>query len=96
MLRWSVDGEEPDFFIVMIVGGDKLPAWRQVVPGSLRESPIPDFSRVSGLKDIAEGSIEWAVRAVRVEDFEYNRFQYNLMLPSYWTHQALDIYQMRR
>jgi len=96
VLRWEQVGPEPDMYVVSIVGGNNLPAWTQVVPGSQSHSPIPDLSSIENVEDIASGVILWQVQAVRIEDFEYNEFKYNLLKPRYWTHLAADVFTMQR
>ena len=83
-LRWQLSNDKavakPDMFVVEIIGGDGVPAWTQIVPGSLTESTIPDFSKIKGLTDIPAGVILWSVRAVRIEDFVYDQFKYDFLL----------------
>jgi hypothetical protein len=97
-LRWSADGARPDLQVVTIVGGDGIPAWRQIVPGSVTESTIPDLSTVSAvdIKDIASGQIKWAVRAVKISDFNFNQFQYAVLSQQNWTHEAYNTFLTRR
>jgi hypothetical protein len=82
--------------VVEIVGGDGLPAWTQIVPGTLTRSTIPDFSKVKGLKDIAAGVIVWSVRAIRIDDFVYDAFKYNQLSPRFWSHTSIDTFTMQR
>jgi hypothetical protein len=96
VLRWRMDGSPPDLYLVQITGGDGAPAWTQIVPGTQSETPIPDLSAIEGLPDIAPGVITWSVRAMRITDFEYERFRYNLLSERYWTHTALDTFLMQR
>ncbi len=96
ILSWRSDGLQPDMHIVTIEGGDGYPAWRQIVPGSVRETPIPDLSSIPDLEDIAEGFITWKVRAVRIPSFQYNQFQYDQLSSRRWTHEALNAFTMKR
>ncbi|MFI5307915.1 MAG: IPT/TIG domain-containing protein [Polyangiales bacterium] len=96
VLRWQLDGHPADMFVVEITGGDNLPAWTQIVPGSLTQSTIPDFSSITMLDDIAPGVITWSVRAVRLEDFDYDQFQYSMLSPRFWTHTSIDAFTMQR
>jgi hypothetical protein len=96
MLSWRSDGLQPDMHIVTIEGGDGMPAWRQIIPGSIRETPIPDLSSIPNLEDIAEGYITWKVRAVRIPTFQYNQFQYDQLSSRRWTHEALNAFTMKR
>jgi hypothetical protein len=96
VLRWSMAGAAPDFFVVTIDGGDGFPAWEQLVPGHLTESTVPDFSTVEGLSDIAPGVITWSVNAIRIEDFVYDEFKYNLLSSRHWSHISVDTFTMQR
>lgn len=96
ILRWKADGEEPDLHVVTIVGGDGVRAWRQIVPGSLRQTPIPDLSSLAELEDIEPGNIGWEVRAVKIPAFLYDTFVYDYLSDRYWTHEAFNSFTMRR
>ena len=100
VLRWQLSNDKqvapPDMFIIDIVGGDGVPAWTQIVPGSLTESTIPDFSKLKGLSDIPAGIIMWSVRAVRIVDFSYDQFKYDFMLSRFWSHTSVDTFTMER
>jgi hypothetical protein len=67
-----------------------------MVPGSQSESPIPDFSKLEEVGDIPEGIITWSVRAVRIEDFDYNELKYNQLVPRFWSHTSVDSFSMQR
>jgi hypothetical protein len=97
-LRWSADGARPDLQVVTLIGGDGIAAWRQIVPGSVNETSIPDLSTVPevGLQDIASGHIKWAVRAVKIVGFHFNEFQYTVLSQQNWTHEAYNTFLMRR
>jgi hypothetical protein len=96
LLSWQLDGQPADMFVIEITGGDNLPAWTQIVPGSLTQSTIPDFSAITMLDDIAPGVITWSVRAVRLDDFDYNQFKYNQLSSRFWTHTSIDSFTMQR
>lgn len=96
VLRWDVAGSPPDMYLVEILGGDGLPAWTQIVPGSVSESTIPDFEGIGELQDIAPGVISWSVRAIRIEDFNFDEFKYSVLSPRFWTHNAIDTFTMQR
>lgn len=95
-LRWTADGAAPDLHLVTITGGDGQPAWRQIVPGDVREVRVPDFSSIEDLADIASGRVTWNVRAIRIPNFEFNRVTYSQLLSRYWTHDALHSFVMQR
>ncbi|MBN1653216.1 MAG: IPT/TIG domain-containing protein [Deltaproteobacteria bacterium] len=96
ILSWTADGPQPDLHIVTIEGGDGYPAWRQIVPGRLRETPIPDLGSIANLQDIAQGRVIWKVRAVRIPEFRFNQFQYDVLSSRYWTHDALNAFGIKR
>ncbi len=96
ILRWTADGATPDFHLVTIIGGDGNPAWRQIVPGDVRQVEVPDFSSIEELADIPEGFIFWNVRAAKVPDFDFNRMTYNQLAARFWTHDALHSFVMQR
>jgi hypothetical protein len=95
-LRFTLTGPTPDLIMVDIVGGDGLPAWSQILPGDAREVPIPDLSSIAGQSDLPSGFIQWAVTAVKIDDFRYNEFQYTYMQQRYWTHTAENVFFARR
>ena len=99
ILRWSMDAAQPppDLYKIEIQGGDNLPAWTQIVPGTQTESPIPDFSLVEGLSDIPAGVINWQVMAIRIAGFQFNEFKYDqLASPRFRTHASADVFTMQR
>jgi hypothetical protein len=96
VLRWTMAEPQPDLYVIEIVGGDGMPAWTQIVPGSQTESPIPDLSGIEGLEDIAPGIIPWVIRAIRLEDFDYDQFKYNSLAARFWTHTSVDTFTMQR
>ncbi|HEY2732872.1 MAG TPA: IPT/TIG domain-containing protein [Polyangiales bacterium] len=89
-LRFTLDGADPDLITVDIVGGDGQPAWTQILPGNAREVPIPDLSSIQGQTDIAPGFIQWTVTAAKIDNFDYNQFQYTYLSSRYWTHTAVN------
>jgi hypothetical protein len=95
MLRFTLDGPDPDLIMVEVLGGDGLAAWSQVLPGSAREVPLPDLSKVKGQTDIAAGFLQWTVTAAKIDDFDYNQFQYTYLTPRYWTHTAVNTFFAR-
>ena len=78
------------------MGGDGVPAWRQIVPGTVFDTAIPDLSTVEGLRDIAVGSVSWGIKAVKIPNFNYNAFQYPILSQQYWTHEAYNTFIARR
>ena len=96
ILRWKADGEPPDLHVVTIVGGDGVPAWRQIIPGGQRQTPIPDLSELSELQDIAGGTISWRVYAVKIPAFLYDGFLYAYLSDRYWTHESCNEFNMRK
>lgn len=78
ILRWRATpgGEQADFHLVMMVGGDGNPAWRMIVPGDVFEAPFPNLSSIPGIRDVARGTIYWGVFSAKVPGFEFNEFTY--------------------
>ena len=96
MLRWMNDGPDPDFYVVLMVGGDGNPAWRHFTPGDTREAPIPDLSTVPGIDDISSGFITWVVFSVRSPGFRFDEFRYSDLVDQYWSHWAVDYFLAQR
>jgi IPT/TIG domain len=96
MLRFSLEGEPADLIIVDISDGTGFPVWSQVLPGHVREVPVPDFSLLEGQSDLAPGFISWTVTAVKIDEFEYNRFRYAQLSSRYFTHTAINVLTARR
>lgn len=69
VLRWEIEGPDPDFQVVLVTGADGLPAWRMFVQGSRREAPVPDLSSIPSLRDLPSGTFSWAVFAARMPGF---------------------------
>ena len=95
ILRWKADGEQPDLHVVIITGGDGVPAWRQIVPGAVRQTPVPDLSELGELQDIAGGTVSWGVYSVKIPAFLYDAFVYEYLSDRYWTHEAHNEFLMR-
>ncbi|HEX7481004.1 MAG TPA: IPT/TIG domain-containing protein [Polyangiales bacterium] len=94
VLRFELAGPAPDFFVVELTGGDGNPAWQEILPGSARSVPLPDLSKIKGQSDVASGFITWSVEAVRVDNFDYDKFQYTYLSPRYWTHSAENVFTL--
>jgi hypothetical protein len=95
-LRFSLEGEPADLIIVDITDGTGFPVWSEVLPGHVREVPVPDFSQLEGHSDLAPGFISWTVTAVKIDEFEYNRFRYAQLSSRYFTHTAINVLTARR
>ena len=93
VLRWESRGtEDPDFHIILMVGGGGNPEWRMFVRGDTYEAPIPDLSMLDGLEDIQPGFITWVVYAVNVPGLSFDEFRYTYLNDRYWSHSALDYF----
>ncbi|MBX7194711.1 MAG: IPT/TIG domain-containing protein [Sandaracinaceae bacterium] len=92
ILRWRATegGDEADFHVIMMVGGDGNPAWQMFVPGNVYEAPIPDFSTIPGLEDISAGTIFWAIFSIKVPGFVFDEFRYTYLNDRYWSHAAVN------
>jgi len=91
ILRWEADGPTPSLHILLMTGGDGNPAWRQFLPGDVREAPIPDTSTL-GVADIATGDIYWQVYAVTIPGFDFDTFTYAYLNDRYWEKSAVDFF----
>jgi hypothetical protein len=96
VMRWEADGDDPDFHIVLIQGGDGNPAWRAFTPGNVREMPIPDLSTIPGITDITSGFIVWQVYAIRIPGFDFNEFRYSDLNDLFWTGSASNYFTAQR
>jgi hypothetical protein len=94
ILRWRMEGmgPRPDFYVVLMVGGDGNPAWRMFVRGDVNEAPIPDLSSIPGLRDISPGTIVWAIYAIRIPGFDFDTFSYAHLNDRYWSHYSVDTF----
>ncbi len=91
ILRWEADGPTPSLHIVLMNGGDGNPAWRQFLPGDVREAPIPDTTAL-GVADIARGDVFWQVYAVTIPGFDFDTFSYAYLNDRYWEKSAVDFF----
>ncbi|NOY94014.1 MAG: hypothetical protein GXP55_22760 [Deltaproteobacteria bacterium] len=96
MLRWETDGPDPDLHMILMIGGDGNPAWRQFVPGNVHESPIPDLSSIPEIDDIATGFITWVVYAIRIPGFNYDELSYTFLQNRFWSAWAIDVFTAQR
>ena len=92
MLRWEADGAEPDFHMVLLIGGDGNPAWRHFAPGDVREVPIPDLSTIPEIDDVSGGFLSWVVYAIKIPGFRYDELSYRHLNERYWSHSATDVF----
>jgi len=95
-LRFELEGEPPDLIIVDIADGTGFPVWSEILPGDARAVPVPDFSAVEGMSDLAAGFVNWTVTAVKIDEFQYNAFRYAQLAPRYFTHTAINVLTARR
>jgi hypothetical protein len=96
VLRFELEGEQPDLIIIDIADSTGFPVWSQVLPGTARAVPIPDFSVIEGQADIAQGFFSWAVTAVKIAEFKYNEFRYGQLSSRFFTHTAANVLTARR
>jgi len=90
VLRWSLDGDDPDFFLLLLQGSDGFPAWRIFVPGSERQATIPDLDSIETLRDLPGGNLSWAIFAARIPDFNFNTVTYRDLSQRRWSHSAVN------
>jgi hypothetical protein len=96
VLRFDLEGPQPDLIMVDIADSTGFPVWSQVLPGDGRAVPVPDFSSIEGQSDITAGFISWQVTAVKIDEFEYNKFRYAQLSSRYYTHNATNVLTARR
>ena len=97
VLRWERTGTaEADMHVVIMIGSDGNPAWRHLAPGNVFEAPVPDLSSIPGIPDVTEGSVIWAVYAIRIPDFDFDSFSYRYLNDRYWTAWATDTFRATR
>jgi len=96
ILRWASDGPDPDLHMILMIGGDGNPAWRQFVPGNVHESPIPDLSTIPEIDDISTGFITWVIYAIRIPGFDYDELSYTFLQDRFWSAWALDVFTAQR
>ncbi|HET8937576.1 MAG TPA: IPT/TIG domain-containing protein [Polyangiales bacterium] len=98
MLRFDLPGDVPDLILVDIFGGDDTLVWTEILPGTTRAVPLPDFSLIEGQSDIAPGFVRWMVTAVKIDHFKYNELDYNTYVSGtrYWTHDSANLFYARR
>ena len=93
VLRWTEEGGPPaDLHVVLVVGGDGMPAWRMFVRGDTFEAPIPDLSSIPGVPDVAGGNLYWVVYAVRIPSFNFDEFRYTYLNDRYWSQASYNFF----
>ena len=92
ILRWesTSGGDEADFHVIVMIGGDGNPAWQMFVPGDVHEAALPDFSTIPMLEDISSGTIFWAIFSIKVPGFVFDEFRYTYLNDRYWSHAAVN------
>lgn len=91
ILSWGSDGAEPDLHVVTLEAAEGQPVlWRFFVPGNVREVFLPDLSAVETATKLQPGVMVWTVRAVKIDGFDFNRFDYGDLRGSAWTHDAVN------
>jgi hypothetical protein len=92
ILRWesTPGGDQADFHVIVMIGGDGNPAWQMFVPGNVYEAPVPDFSTIPMLEDISSGTIFWAIFSIKVPGFVFDEFRYTYLNDRYWSHAAVN------
>lgn len=96
VFRWSADGPDPSFHVVVVIGADGNPAWRMFVPGDVREAPAPDFSSIPELRDMPIGFLTWAVFSITLPGFDFDQLRYGDLNDAFWTRWAVDFYTAQR
>lgn len=96
ILRWQADGPSPDLHMILMIGGDGNPAWRQFVPGDVYEAPIPDLSTIPEIDDISTGFIFWVIYAIQIPGFDYDELSYSFLNDRFWSAWAIDTFTAQR
>jgi hypothetical protein len=95
-ISWQADAAPADMYVVSVIGGDGSPAWTQILPGSQTWTILPDLSSIPDIQDISAGFISWQVRGVKIDGFVYDEFRYGYLSPRLWTHDAVNVFLMKR
>ncbi|MFK7985246.1 MAG: IPT/TIG domain-containing protein [Sandaracinaceae bacterium] len=96
ILRWTADGPDPSFHVVIVIGSDGNPAWTLYTPGNIREAAIPDLNAIEEITDIPTGFMTWAVFSVTVPGFVYDEFRYQYLADQFWSRWAVDFFTAQR
>ena len=97
VLRWTVDGGlEPTFYLVLAIGSDGNPAWRQFVPGTQTSAPIPDLGSIPEITDIPSGYVTWVVYSARIPGRDFDEITYADLDEDRWSAWALDVFAAQR
>lgn len=89
-LAWAAEGSEPDMWHAYIEGDGGTGLWRIVMGGDRRSLVLPRTDLLSA------GLLTWRMRGVRVEAFDYARFNYDYLSSRLWTHESYDELQLQR
>jgi len=93
ILRWEEPGgAQPDFHLILMVGGDGNPAWRMFVRGDVHEAAIPDLSSIPMIEDISSGQIVWVVYSISIPGFDFDTLTYNYLNEAYWSAYAYNYF----
>lgn len=92
VVRWELDGAPPDLQLVLVSGGNGMPAWRLIVRGDVREATLPDLSVIEGVDDIAPGYLTWAVYAIQIPGFDFDEFSYRYFNDRFWSGSSVDYF----
>ena len=65
------------------------------MPGDVYEVELPDLSSFEGIDDLASGTLTWSVRAINIDDFEFDRVTYRALSQSRWTEWAVDEFSLQ-
>lgn len=91
VLRFDADGAQPDLYMMSLESEDGTPLWRFLAPGDVREAPVPDLSAIEGAAKLPpSGFLVWTVRGVKIDGFDFNRFDYSALRGDQWTHDTIN------
>ena len=93
-LRWANTGGSADLIITRIEKTDATPVWQIVSPGNLTELNLPDPATL-GLPGWPSEPLNWLQWHVKLENFDYNTYNYTHQRSSYWTRWSFDQFSLR-
>jgi hypothetical protein len=83
-VHFAIEGASPDLLLFTMQWN--ATSWQHIAPGAERAVQYPDLSSLMGLSDLPAGSfLSLSLVGLRLSGFDFNRFTYTTIGPSYWT-----------
>jgi hypothetical protein len=81
-----------DLVKVSVVSRGGLVGWTIVMPGNVRDAPVPDLSALPGpdMLGLVRGPIVSTVSVARIEAFDYGRLRFGQLGSGAWSASAVD------